>query len=406
MTVEQQKPAINFCPSIMPTPSFALPWNRKIRRRLAIALISCFSIVFLWPAALVPAIASESLSGTWMTHFSASALYHSTRLDNAIADLAKRNINTLYPAVWDHGHTLYSSSTITKAGGSKRNPWLHTPLSGDILMAMVNEAHRQHLRLIPWFEYGLMIPLDAQIVQQHPDWLTRQQNQALTDDPKDRNHPLAQLSKAIKGGQQGWLNPFHPEVQEFLVDLIGEVVKNYQVDGIQLDDHFGLPIAYGYDPYTVSLYRSTHQGQSPPHNPADDRWVRWRADRLTGLMARIHQVVKANRPEAVVSLSPHTPDFAYRKYLQNWSEWVDRKLLDDVVVQIYRSDLGSLRSELERPNLRSLAQRIPLSIGLYSGPFGRSKDFQQVEQEVATTRAAGYKGIAFFSWESTFGLFH
>lgn len=177
----------------MPTKSFSLPWNRKICRRLAIALISCFLIVFLWPAALVPAIASESLSGTWMTHFSASALYHSTRLDNAIADLAKRNINTLYPAVWDHGHTLYSSSTITKAGGSKRNPWLHTPLSGDILMAMVSEA---------------------------------------------------------------------------------------------------------------------------------------------------------NRPEAVVSLSPHTPDFAYRKYLQNWPEWVDRKLLDEAVVQIYRSDLEALRSEL------------------------------------------------------------
>jgi uncharacterized lipoprotein YddW (UPF0748 family) len=341
-----------------------------------------------------------------MTHFSASALYHSTRLDNAIADLAKRKIDTLYPAVWDHGHTLYFSSTITKAGGSKRNPWLHTPFSGDILTAMVSEAHRQHLRLIPWFEYGLMIPLDAQIVQQHPDWLTRQQNQALTNDPKDSNHPLAQLSKAVKGGQQGWLNPFHPGVQEFLVDLIGEVVKNYEVDGIQLDDHFGLPIAYGYDPYTVSIYRSTHQGQPPPNNPADAQWVRWRADRLTDLMARIHQVVKANRPKAVVSLSPLTPDFAYRKYLQNWSEWVDRKLLDEGVVQIYRSDLGALRSELERPNLRSLAQRIPLSIGLYSGPFGRSKDSQQMKQEVDTVKAAGYKGIAFFSWESTFGLFH
>ncbi|MFA9201992.1 MAG: hypothetical protein ACEQSC_00375 [Candidatus Nanopelagicaceae bacterium] len=104
----------------------------------------------------------------------------------------------------------------------------------------------------------------------------------------------------------------------------------------------------------------------------------------------------------------HANAIVFSKYLQNWSELVDRKLLDEGVVQIYRSDLEALRSGLERPNLRSLAQQIPLSIGLYSGPFGRSKDFQQVEQEVATTRAAGYKGIgiAFFSWESTFGLFH
>jgi uncharacterized lipoprotein YddW (UPF0748 family) len=390
----------------MATPSKFLGWKRTIRRRIGIALMACLSIVFLWPAALVPANTSQSLSGTWMTHFSASALYHSTRLDNGIADLAKAQVNTLYPAVWDHGHTLHASAVLAKAGGSNRNPWLHTPLSGDILTAMVKEAQRQHLRLIPWFEYGLMVPLDAQIVRQHPDWLTRQQNQRMTDDRPEGNSPLAQLSKAIKGGEQGWLNPFHPEVQQFLVDLIGEVVQNYAVDGIQLDDHFGLPITYGYDPQTVALYRSTHTGQSPPQNPENAEWVKWRADRLTTLMAKIHQRVKAIRPQAVVSLSPNTPDFSYRKYLQDWARWVELKLLDEVVVQIYRPELDSLRAELAKPTLKSLAQQVPLSIGLYTGPFGNGKSVAQIEQEVAIVRSSGYQGIAFFSWESTFGLFH
>jgi uncharacterized lipoprotein YddW (UPF0748 family) len=217
---------------------------------------------------------------------------------------------------------------------------------------------------------------------------------------------LAQLSRAIKGGDQGWLNPFHPEVQQFLVDLIGEVVQNYAVDGIQLDDHFGLPIAYGYDAYTVELYRSTHGGQSPPQNPANGEWVKWRADQLTRLMAKIHQKVKGIRTQAVVSLSPNTPDFAYRKYLQDWSRWVDLKLLDEVVVQIYRPELDSLRSELTQPTLKSLAQRVPLSIGLYTGPFGNGKSAAQIEKEVVIVRANGYAGIALFSWESAFGLFH
>jgi uncharacterized lipoprotein YddW (UPF0748 family) len=274
------------------------------------------------------------------------------------------------------------------------------------LAALVQEAHRQHLQLIPWFEYGLMVPLDAQIIRQHPDWLTNQRNQAQTDDPPVGSHPRTQLSRAIKGSQQGWLNPFHPQVQKFLVDLIGEVVENYAVDGIQLDDHFGLPIAYGYDDYTVKLYRSTHQGQSPPQDPADAAWVKWRADRLTTLMTAIHQRVKSIRPQAVVSLSPNTPDFAYRKYLQDWSRWVDLGLLDEVVVQVYRYNTAAIQAELTRPTLKAMAQRVPLSIGLYTGPFGSSKSKQQVAKEVAVTRASGYRSIAFFSWETTFGLFH
>lgn len=49
-------------------------------------------------------------------------------------------------------------------------------------------------------------------------------------------------------------------MQQFLVNLIVEVVQRYPVDGIQLDDHFGLPIEFGYDPYTIKLYQNGHSG--------------------------------------------------------------------------------------------------------------------------------------------------
>jgi uncharacterized lipoprotein YddW (UPF0748 family) len=380
--------------------------TKATRRWVTIAVLSFGLTVFLWPAAVVQRVANPELRGTWMTHFGVALMSHTTRLDNTIAHLAKEKVNALYPAVWNHGHTLHSSAVMQKYGGSRRNPWLYLPLSGDLLKGLVTESHRQQLRLIPWFEYGLMIPLDATLVKQHPDWLTMKRDHTFTDDPPtNRSNPISSLSRAIKGGQQAWLNPFHPEVQQFLTDLITEVVQQYEVDGIQLDDHFGLPIDYGYDSYTVKRYRDEHNGQAPPSNPADPEWMKWRADRLTQLMTRIQRSVKAARPQAVISLSPNAPSFAYRKYLQDWPRWVDLKLLDEVVVQLYRNDLSALKNELDRPNLKTLSTKVPLSVGLYTGPFNNAKAAKQIQQETELVRSSGYAGTSLFCWETTFWLF-
>lgn len=71
-------------------------------------------------------------------------------------------------------------------------------------------------------------------------------------------------------------------VQKFILDLIIEVVIQYDVAGIQLDYHFGLPVELGYDSFTVRLYQQEHQGKSSPNDPLDSEWMRWRADRGYG----------------------------------------------------------------------------------------------------------------------------
>jgi uncharacterized lipoprotein YddW (UPF0748 family) len=330
-------------------------------------------------------------------------MYYTTRLDEVVAHIASYRLNTLYPAVWNRGYTLHPSAIASLAGGWSRDRLTSLPLLpfGDVLSGLVYQAHRQHLRLIPWFEYGLMMPPRSAIARKHPDWLTTTQS-------------------GSKGS--GWLNPFHPEVQRFLVDLIVEVVQRYPVDGIQLDDHFGLPIEFGYDRYTIKLYQDHHSGAKPPSNPEEPEWMDWRAERLTQLMEKIANAVKAARPQAVVSLSPNPPDFAYQKYLQDWTRWVKLGLVDEVIVQVYRQDLATLKSELYNGRLRVLhgdnarafplpphrkwpRQFVPISIGLYTGPFLAAKQIQPLRREVEAVRAAGYSGLSFFCWETTFWLF-
>ncbi|MEM6592413.1 MAG: family 10 glycosylhydrolase [Cyanobacteria bacterium P01_C01_bin.73] len=391
-----------------------LRFKRWIKRG-AIALLSFWLVIAFWQAAVVYPQAADTenseIRGIWITDAASALMYTSTRLDEVLANLAKHHLNTLYPAVWDRGYTLYPSKVTPKVGGARRDPLLAIPLLPfqDALAGMVHQAHRQHLRLIPWFEYGLGIPASSPIAVAHPDWLTTNQAGALVANPLTPDarlpKPLQNLQLELSGGNWAWLNPCHPEVQTFLTDLIIDVVQRYDVDGIQLDDHFGLPVDFGYDAYTVGLYQQQHGGASPPSDVRNEEWVAWRAGHITALFEKISTAVKAAKPNMVVSLSPNPPDFSYREYLQDWPMWVRQGWVDEVIVQVYRDLAESFNNSLYNDGYAELNQVVPVGIGLYTGPFLEAKPIEHLAEQVAAVKAAGYRGVAFFSWETTLWVF-
>ena len=158
----------------------------------------------------------------------------------------------------------------------------------------------------------------------------------------------------------------------------------------------------GYDPYSVQLYKESHGGTPPPNDPSAPGWVAWRAHGITTLLADVTQAVKAVRPEVIISVSPNPPGFAYRKYLQDWVQWVNLGIVDEVVVQLYRDDLNVFENDLYNSGFHNLRTQVPIAIGLYTGPLSAAKDFNRTIDELAAVQQAGYGGVSFFSWETTF----
>ncbi|MCS6813875.1 MAG: family 10 glycosylhydrolase, partial [Cyanobacteria bacterium] len=197
-----------------------------------------------------------------------------------------------------------------------------------------------------------------------------------------------------------WLNPFHPQVQQFIVAAIAELVTNYDIDGIQLDDHFGLPVDLGYDPFTVALYRQEHGGQSPPSNSQDPAWIRWRADKITAVAAQLFHTVKALKPRCLVSLAPNPYQFSYENYLQDWATWERQGLVEELIVQIYRNDMERFVSELNAPELQAAKQHIPVAIGILTGLKNRTIPTEQIQQQVETVRSYNLAGVSFFFYET------
>jgi uncharacterized lipoprotein YddW (UPF0748 family) len=336
------------------------------------------------PAPAPPA--RVELRGVWLTANDMPVLRDRERMRSTVAQLARLNFNTLYPVVWNGGIAYYPSQVVQDRG---LQDFTYRGLQGqDVLGELIAEGRRQGVLVIPWFEFGFMAAPGSELARRHHSWLTQKQDGGLTS-----------VSAA---GEVKWLNPFRPEVQQLITDLVLEVVGTYGADGIQFDDHMTLPREFGYDPFTVALYRK-ETGKAPPANPADPAWVKWRADKITAFMDRLSKAVRARRPGAIVSISPNYYDFAYKLQLQDWRAWVRMGIADELLVQIYRPDLESFTPHMWRPEVQEARQRIPTAMAILSGQPNRPTSAQLLQQKVGASRQAGL-GVAFFYLESLWDL--
>jgi uncharacterized lipoprotein YddW (UPF0748 family) len=339
------------------------------------------------------------IRGVWLTNVASGVLFVPWGINRALNQLSALNFNTIYPVVWNRGYTFYKSLLAKQITGSDSQPLLKFMHGGrDAFTTLVKLSNAKKLSVIPWFEYGLMTPHNSQLAKKYPDWLTIGQSGIKSI----KETPPEEINNRFVN-KVAWLNPLHPQVQEFIKALILEIVSNYNVDGIQLDDHFAMPVQFGYDAFTVEVYQQEHQGKSPPKDIFNPEWMRWRADKITDFMVSIHQAVKKVKPNAKISLSPNSQAFAYKYYLQDWESWVKKGLVDELILQVYRDDPDSFMAEISAPSVQFALSQIPVVIGISTGTLRDSVEIAQIKEQVKMVRDRHFDGISFFYWESLWG---
>lgn len=415
--------------------------RRLLHRRILpiLCLITFLAALMLNRVSPVQAQTSpQEVRGVWMTVNDSEIWMNRDRMQQAVDQLARSNFNTIYPVIWNSGYVMYPSPFAQAAGIQS-----YVPLGKqrqDALGELIAYAHQRGLRVIPWLEFGFMTPSSSELAVMHPDWLTQKKDGTKTDED------------AV--GEVVWLNPFRPEVQQFLKGLVSEVVSRYNVDGVQFDDHTSLPSEFGYDSYTQNLYaqelkaaqeaaklkvakkalaaRNTSSANATdskdlkkssdakdtasPSNlqealaspeiespmasdPKVSDWTKWRANKITAYMGQIQQTVKAIRPRAVLSVAPNPYDTAYLGSLQDWLAWVRKGIVDEVVVQIYRTDFNSFMSQVNRPEIQESRRKVATGVGVLSGLRNRPITMAQIQAQTRYVRSQGL-GVAFFYFES------
>lgn len=90
----------------------------------------------------------------------------------------------------------------------------------DPLTFMVEEAHKRNMELHAWFnpfraltDYKSNPNPPTHVTKQHPDWV-------------------------VTYGTKSYLNPGIPQAREYVINIILDVVRRYDIDGVHLDDYF------------------------------------------------------------------------------------------------------------------------------------------------------------------------
>ena len=331
----------------------------------------------------LPSVQRKQVLGVWLTNSPSPLYYDKQKLRTAVDELEKAGFSVLYPNVWSRGTTFHTSQI------APLEPALKTAgVDLDPICSLSKEAHQRGMKVVPWFEYGLMEPADAAVVEEHPEWVLSRAN----GDSVMKMH----------GKEMVWLNPAHPQVRERFIGLVVEVMKRCRMDGLQLDDHFAWPVELGYDPYTTALYTAEF-GITPPRDHTNRYWMTWRRRKLTGLLRELRIRLEKEALPVRISLSPGPFRFAYNHWLQDWELWAIGELIDDLVVQNYAYSLRGYAKDLDQPALRKAREwGMPVQIGVLAGFGKRTTSMDVLKEKVRLADDRGY-GVIYFYWEGLWG---
>ncbi len=328
----------------------------------------------------------SEIRGIWIANRPHSQVLESqNNIVEAMDFLQSYGFNIIFPVVWNRGYTLYPSQVMNRYKLPVIDPY-YEQQQRNPLSEIITAAHQRQIKVIPWLEYGFAashLLSGGHILKKYPHW------QAIDKD-----------GAKVRHGGLTWMNAFQSQVQQFMLEIITEIVSNYSVDGIQGCDRLpALPVTAGYDSDTIRQYQSVF-GKLPPQNHHDKQWIQWRADLLTDFLAKMYQEVKAIKPQALVSLSPAVYPFCLNNLLQDAKAWVEKGLCDLIHPQIYRPSFSGYNQEVKQLiktfDRNSLSKFAP---GITFTANGKDVTTKDLIKCIKTNRDRHLSGQVFFHYE-------
>ncbi len=202
-------------------------------------------------------------------------------LDQAVA----LNLNAIVMQVRPTADAFFDSELepwseyLTGAQGLAPDPYY------DPLAFAVDEAHKRGLELHAWFN-----PYRAK----HP-----------TSKGERASNHISNIRPDIvrEYGEYYWLDPGEPDAADHSLQVILDVVKRYDIDGVHLDDYF-YPYAIRDDEGNEVPFPDA-ASRAKANVPADTVAVsNWRRSNVDNLIQRLYSEIKAAKPWVKFGISP------------------------------------------------------------------------------------------------------
>lgn len=237
-------------------------------------------------------------------------------------------INAVFVQVRPSADAIYRSKlvpwSIYLTGTPDKDPGY------DPLQFMIEETHRRGMEFHAWFNpfrasTGANMKLaDEHVAKQHPDWIVNFKNMA-------------------------YINPGIPEARQHIIDVVLEVVENYNIDGVHLDDYFYPTGESASNTFNDDL---AYKKYNPRKISSKADWRRANInDFVQSLGVQIHNVnpdisygispygVWRNQSKDATGSNTKASVTAYDSSYADVRQWIKQEWIDYVVPQIYWSML-------------------------------------------------------------------
>jgi uncharacterized lipoprotein YddW (UPF0748 family) len=147
----------------------------------------------------------------------------------------------------------------------------------DPLAFMIEETHKRGMKFHAWFNpfrASTTVAKETLAPQHparlHPNWVVAHNNLLI-------------------------YNPGMPEVRQHIIDTIMEVVNNYNIDGVHLDDYF---YPYGKEDFKdAATFAAYNQGRFATKGD-------WRRDNVNAFVRDLYASIKSVKPQVEFGISP------------------------------------------------------------------------------------------------------
>jgi N-acetylmuramoyl-L-alanine amidase CwlD len=202
----------------------------------------------------------------------------------------------------------------------------------DPLNFAIAEAHKRNMEFHAWFNpfrisdsaaFNLQSYLDrlpaASPLKSHPEWIVKYEGE---------------------GKVYHWINPGIPEARAYVINIVVEVVKNYDVDGIHLDDYFY--------PYPISGVNFNDDAQFTQYGQGANKGD-WRRENVNKFISELSSNIRAEKKSVKFGVSPFgiwkngtsvggsdtNGLSSYDSLYVDSVKWINNSWIDYIIPQIY-----------------------------------------------------------------------
>ncbi|MBQ8460605.1 family 10 glycosylhydrolase [bacterium] len=342
----------------------------------------------------VPYIENE-LKGTWIRPTETSKEQIISTLDKIKAN----GFNNIFLETYFHGKTIFPSQTMNRYGFTVQNEIFE---GIDPLEIWISEAHKRGIKVHIWFQsfyVGNQPPEynQSSILSIRPDWGNKIKKYA----------SMPGATKSVSEHNGYFIDPANPEVQDFLLELLDEIITTYKPDGINLD-YIRYPNAtagndqnaWGFTEYARNEFKKLYDVDPLDLTVADVQWYDWNQYRRNKVSEFVQKVGQLGKEKKVYISAVIFPDIAsaLASKQQDWRNWSQNNYINGFTPLFLTYDPKMLASMMNDV-MRVKSPRTDLYAGLFVTFMGGAPE--DLIRQIYQTRLMNANGVIIFDYAHT-----